>query len=209
VLNFLIIYGNFGRGVLYCNFAGQGYYKETIYSLLGALTTSIFKVDQLNRLWTFAILMLLCGVAWGQARIHSITIIDYGIYATDISSSGRDAEGVLRSSVSNIRHAEDTTTIPAQLGVVFGFRFRVVGEPNGAKVAPREIVRYPAGGLRSPKSSKPIHSFEGALSQSVGEISLAWYRFDDPWELVPGNWIIELWSGDQKLAEQVFTVNKK
>jgi hypothetical protein len=29
-------YGNFGRGVLYCNFAGQGCYRETIYSLLYA-----------------------------------------------------------------------------------------------------------------------------------------------------------------------------
>jgi hypothetical protein len=28
-------YVNFGRGVLYRNFAGQGCYKETIYSLLG------------------------------------------------------------------------------------------------------------------------------------------------------------------------------
>jgi len=27
-------YGNFGRGVLYRNFAGQGCYRETIYSLL-------------------------------------------------------------------------------------------------------------------------------------------------------------------------------
>ena len=27
-------YGNFGRGVLYRNFVGQGCYKETIYSLL-------------------------------------------------------------------------------------------------------------------------------------------------------------------------------
>jgi hypothetical protein len=28
-------YGNFGRGVLYRNFVGQGCYRETIYSLLG------------------------------------------------------------------------------------------------------------------------------------------------------------------------------
>jgi len=28
-------YGNFGRGVLYCNFADQECYRETIYSLLG------------------------------------------------------------------------------------------------------------------------------------------------------------------------------
>jgi hypothetical protein len=29
-------YGNLGRGVFYCNFAGQGCYRETIYSLLAA-----------------------------------------------------------------------------------------------------------------------------------------------------------------------------
>src|SRR4030042_356605 len=29
-------YGNFSRGVLYCNFADQGCYRETIYSLLGS-----------------------------------------------------------------------------------------------------------------------------------------------------------------------------
>jgi hypothetical protein len=35
------------------------------------------------------------------------------------------------------------------------------------------------------------------------------YGLDQPWELLAGNWIIEFWNGDQKLAEQSFSVTKQ
>jgi hypothetical protein len=32
------------------------------------------------------------------------------------------------------------------------------------------------------------------------------YDIDDSWELVPGVWTIQLWAGDQKFAEESFTL---
>jgi hypothetical protein len=44
-------YGNFGRGVLYCNFADQGCYRETIYSLVYVLKKTIV-ILQTSRMGT-------------------------------------------------------------------------------------------------------------------------------------------------------------
>ena len=32
------------------------------------------------------------------------------------------------------------------------------------------------------------------------------YGLDQPWEMIPGKWRFEIWSGDRLLAEQSFTV---
>jgi hypothetical protein len=42
-------YGNFGYGVLYCNFAGKGCYKETIYSLLDRASGGGISMRQMKR----------------------------------------------------------------------------------------------------------------------------------------------------------------
>lgn len=45
------------------------------------------------------------------------------------------------------------------------------------------------------------------MTRTIGrEAGYVDYGFDDPWELVPGTWTIELWHGDRKLATQSFTV---
>ena len=41
---------------------------------------------------------------------------------------------------------------------------------------------------------------------SAGGIVLASYGFDDPWELVPGPWTLEIWDDDKKLFSQIFNV---
>ncbi len=139
-------------------------------------------------------------------QVTSVEIVEYGIYTSDVTQSQRTGSGLLQSTLTNIRHAATTTTIPAQHGIRFGFRFHVTGSPAGAKVELRKVTLFPAPGLKSPKSAEPLRRNEYTLVKSIGETSYTGYNFDDPWELVPGTWTVQLWSGDRKLAEQRFTV---
>jgi hypothetical protein len=108
--------------------------------------------------------------------------------------------------VSNIRHAVTTTTVPAQIGVHFGFRYRVNGNPPGEKVEIKKVTIFPPAGLKSPKSAQPLQRNEYTFVRSIGETRYTDYSFDSAWELVPGVWTMQLWYGDRKLAEKSFTV---
>jgi hypothetical protein len=153
-----------------------------------------------------AMLFLAIGTpAWAQ-KIERIEIVEYGIYTADKLKSQRDPNGQLHSTIGNVRRAETTTTIPAELGVKFGIKYRVIGEPDGQKIAIRKLIVYPPSGVKPPNSPQPLPRSEVMISPQIGQTVYTGFEFDDQWELVPGIWAIQLWQGNRLLAEQRFTV---
>lgn len=150
--------------------------------------------------------LLLSKPALAEVKVTGAEIVEYGIYTAEIETAKRDNNGVLQSSLGNIRHAATTTTVPARHGVRFGFRYRIIGAPAGAAVPVRFLTVFPPAGLRPPNTARPIHNSESNVTQKIGEVGYHDYGFDDPWELVPGSWTIQIWYGNNKLAEQKFTV---
>jgi hypothetical protein len=144
--------------------------------------------------------------AQGVARVE---ITEYGVYTVDTDSAQRNSVGVLSNTLSNIRHAETTSMVRAEHGVHFGFRYRIIGSPAGQAVKLRKVVVFPPEGLKSPKSPTPLQTFERTLPLEIGETFYTDYTLDEPWELVPGPWKIQLWLGDRKLAEEDFVVVAK
>lgn len=150
--------------------------------------------------------LLTTGPAWAQVQVRSVEIVEYGIYTADLQSSKRDSQGIKQSVSTNFRRAATTTVVPAQTGVRFGIEYKVVGAPGGSAISLKKVMIFPSAGLRSPAVSQPIFRNETTTTSKIGEISYTGYRLDDPWELVPGPWTIQLWYGDRKLAEKKFTV---
>jgi hypothetical protein len=150
--------------------------------------------------------LLLGEPALAEVKVAAAQIVEYGIYTANIQTSKRDSEGVIQSDLGNIRHAATTTTIPAQHGVRFGFRYKIIGTPAGTTVPIRIVTVYPPAGLSPPNTAQPIHNSEMNVTRKIGDTSYNDYGFDDPWELVPGSWAIQIWYGNNKLAEQNFTV---
>jgi hypothetical protein len=91
--------------------------------------------------------------------------------------------------VPNFILVEDTATIPAGRGIHFGVRLLVVGQAASA-IVPLKIVR----------------KFQHTVRIALGTGDVAGYGFDHDFELVPGKWTWEVWSGERKLAEQSFDV---
>jgi hypothetical protein len=138
---------------------------------------------------SFAVLLLLPFSAHAQtARVDRIDVVEYGIYraeTTKQTATPGTAGGYVRT-LTNIKNSEVTRTIPARRGVRFGFRFNVIGAPNGAQVPITKITKVPEPGLRKPGSAKVVYRDEYVSTRTIGQESYTDYGFDDDWELVPG-----------------------
>ena len=139
-------------------------------------------------------------------KIENIEFLEYGIYTVDRRIQGRDALGINKATASNVRHAATMRTVPAQIGTTFGFCYKLIGTPYNAPVDLRKIVIFPPPGLMPSPASPPIPRDEFILHTQIGQTSYAAYTLEDRFELVPGNWIIEIWHGNRKLATQYFTL---
>lgn len=144
--------------------------------------------------------------AIAQVQVKNVEVLDYGIYTVDVNSSRRDSQGINENLTTSARLAKATTAIPAEQGVEFGMRYKIDGAPAGTVVSLRELTIFPLPGMRPPTASRPVHISRTTTTPKIGDVSYTGYRLDDPWELLPGVWVIQLWYGDHKVAQQNFTV---
>ena len=141
----------------------------------------------------FVIMALSAGLARAQnGNVQGAEILGYGLYTVDPAAPGSP------------QLTATTHTVPLRPGVMFGFQYRVAGAPTGGLVTIKEVVLFPPAGLRLPgKPPIPLESDEATVK--IGDTLPLTWKFDNPWELVPGLWTLQVWSGDRKLVEQSFT----
>ena len=160
--------------------------------------------------FSLMILLLMPSDALAQApRIERIDVVEHGIYTADKTGCQRDEQGIERCARSNIRHAATTWTVPAQLGVEFGLKYRVAGTPAGAPIKIKRVWLLPAPGFQRPGATEAIRRLERVDSTTVGKTEFAEYGFDDSWELITGPWVLEFWNGNSKIHAQTFDVVKQ
>jgi hypothetical protein len=148
------------------------------------------------------ILMLAASPAFAQTLPHA-DISDYGLYTVDRSNCESEAR-LHFCDESNVRHAATMTRVPAELGVTFGFRFRMQN-PDPDDPAPMTLkVIFPAPGLANPAQAAPVPVYARDGTCRDGEICDWHYTLEYPWEVVPGSWTLQVWSGVALLAEKTF-----
>ena len=156
----------------------------------------------ISLLWLLA---MTAGPVYAQGLdVQRLDITDFGIYALDREISGRDRQGIILGTATNIQHTSTQRTVPAQIGVTFGFRYRIVGKPEGATIPLKKVIIYPAPGLQTPSSSSRVRKAEFKHEAKIGETNTELYTLEDQFELVPGTWMLEMWLGNRKLASQPF-----
>jgi hypothetical protein len=157
-------------------------------------------------------LLICCLAAWsGPSQAASIDRIDvtaYGIMFGPVGvRDGVGSNGIEHRATTGDSVVETTTRIPACLGTRFGITYSLVGATEGMPVNIIEVYNFPDSGLHRPGASSPIHDtrFERAALPGTGGNQI-WYEFDKPWELVPGEWTLEIRDGDRLLASKTFTI---
>jgi hypothetical protein len=138
----------------------------------------------------------------------SITIVESGEYAGDDSLRNFDvAAGTLQvrrtGTPPKLRFLRETNTIPAQLGVAFGVRFKV----ESASAQPVELtIRWKHPRIANAVSGRASDVETARLSAKPGAAVPAVFQFDFPWEVQPGSWVVEVSDGARVLAARDFTV---
>jgi|GraSoiStandDraft_16_1057320.scaffolds.fasta_scaffold1061261_1 hypothetical protein len=156
------------------------------------------------------LLVMSAGTAYAQAvQVQRLDIEDYGTYSLNREISGRDEQGISLGTASNIQHTATQRTVPAQIGVTFGFRYKIVGKPDGAAVNLRKVIVFPPPGLQTSASSKQVSKAEFDVEAKIGETNSELYTLEDNFELIPGTWVLEMWHGSRKLVAQSFKLDKQ
>ena len=99
----------------------------------------------------------------------------------------------------------EKTRIPARIGTRFGIGYVFRGK-KGETIDYRVVWRYPSAGLTNPTTGKTVTEATRELSAQIDEPRCSGHVFSYEWGLVPGNYVVEIWVGDQKLAGQFFEV---
>lgn len=140
-------------------------------------------------------------------QITRIDVTEFGEYALDVQTTDANStNGIPQRTVGNVRQLQQTRTIHLHKDMHFGFRYTIVGSPNGADVELRMVVLFPRSGVQRPGTSTPIFRDESARMRTIGLNYYRGYSINDDWLLVPGDWTLELWSGDRRLASETFTL---
>lgn len=101
---------------------------------------------------------------------------------------------------------EATSDIPAQLGTLFGVGVKLEGPRNGAKIPTRMVWKYPVQGITNPETGRTAHVGEMKQTCISGRLCHNGQSFEEPWELVPGTWEIEVWVGPSVVFSHSFRV---
>lgn len=142
-------------------------------------------------------------VSPARAQPTEADIIEYGSFAAAVEPVRIGAHGYNTSP--SVRHLQTKHTIPAQPGTVFGFTYKLAGSFGQEPLILRQVVIFPPPGLVKPGTGT-IHGTEIDAPAKLGEIGFVGYALQQPWELVPGVWTMELWFGNRELASEAFTV---
>jgi hypothetical protein len=146
------------------------------------------------------------------------TIVDHGVFDARPLRRRISAPGTTAGSIGDLGEADpvllrSTTNIPAKLGTTFGIRVRVDGSPRTtaagdladvAVIQARMRVTHPP--VKNPSTGAIVTVDEWSWPISLGVPLFGGWRFDDPTEVVPGRWLMQVWYGDRVLAEQAYDV---
>jgi hypothetical protein len=147
--------------------------------------------------------------AWAEAnRIDRVELTQYGLYRGDKTGKVKDAGTTTGATIllANVDFYQSTTWVPACRNVGFGIMFRPVGTPDGSMVAMRSIWRLPEPGVRNPDNGVTFRESISDFTTPIGQEKMRGYSFEHDWEMVTGEWTLEIWDGGRRLLAQTFNV---
>lgn len=161
------------------------------------------------RLWTAVFLSLTCIQATAETsiRVRAVEIVGYGIVTVRVTKRDKPttATSLGKDSVKGITFIEYTTKIPSILGTTFGIQYLINSSPKGSGFPVTCVILFPEGGLVDPRGRTYRKSSE-KLTITIGKKTFYGYGFDEPWEMVPGEWVFQVWHKEMRLAQKKFTI---
>ena len=161
---------------------------------------------------SFALVLAIAAPARAQdMRVDRLEIVDFAFFdrAQAKVPGAKPAEGAVTGTVQQLGALQLLPEPPAnsaRIGIGFGVRFRSFGERNGERAMLRSVWRIPEPGIVNPTNHTTYRQSVADFPTVIGTRHWRGYGFDEPWEVVPGTWTLEIWQGDRKLLEKSFEI---
>src|SRR5262245_34434663 len=169
-----------------------------------------------------AILLLAAGCATGRPPAPGVvcgapgyvpapvTLREWGEYEPEATEGRVEAPLTTTGYVHQIgalevpRLKERTERVPARVGVRFGVRFVVEQGTLGDITELRARVLHPP--MQNPATGQITEREEWPAPANGRLPRFTGWRFEHPWEIVPGRWVIQLLDCGSVVAEKAFSV---
>lgn len=149
--------------------------------------------------------LLAAAPATRAASVTGVEITKYGLVKVEVlrrEPSPGTTTGQLRITKTTL--ARTTDRVPARKGVSFGYYYRVLGSPAGARVTLTFKTLTP--GLRRPGERDVRRESIYMRPKAIGLEYGASYTLEEDWEVVPGRWTFQVLYEGRLLAEKSFTL---
>jgi Domain of unknown function (DUF3859) len=166
----------------------------------------------MNYSTTVALLAALCLVGCSSTPKTRGAVVWKGTYTptyAPIEKPNSSSPTGRREEHTVVTRVEPTNRVPASQGARFGIQYWLeMARPS----ADREIVwTFPPEGITNPKTKittkehrEPDHRFCGPESRCI-----AGWVLSEPWELVPGQWVVELRVDGKTVIRETFELVEK
>lgn len=163
------------------------------------------------------VMLVLCGISLpalpdvgNDVRIRAAEITSYGVLNADYTK--RKATGYTDRATEahyvdedSVRFVEFTDKIPGELGIQFGYQYVINTAPKGGRMLVTEVITFPEGGLQRPRGRLYTESRD-TYEITIGEPTVFGYAFDYEWEIVPGEWVFEVYYKNAPIVRKRFFV---
>ena len=142
-------------------------------------------------------------------EVYEIDILEYGEFKA-YSVKRKNAENTSLGKMTVLKEIEllkQTDTIEGSTGTQFGVKYFVKGSPKGANVPLSVRVLHPITTNPNTQQTSTIEAW--IANAKIGSANYSGWIFEYKWEIVPGEWTIQLLYEGEKLAEKKYTVKIK
>ncbi len=99
---------------------------------------------------------------------------------------------------------EQPVSVEAALNMGFGLEYQVLGEAGTARIPITINLRHPP--LQDPETGVVRTESSWKAIPRLGQPSFAFWKFEAPWQLVDGEWVMTISYQGELLAERKFTI---
>jgi len=143
-----------------------------------------------------------------RTTIDDLRIVEFGVFQKTNERGTMAASGSIQGQAHAVADAillEQTSDIHARQGTSFGLRVSFSGSPSRVTVPIRAKCLHPKFTDPATRRSSEVEEWPGI--GVMGRSGYVGYTFDNDWELVPGQWTIEVSVGSTSRVEKTFNVS--
>jgi hypothetical protein len=153
------------------------------------------------------VVLLLTASRFVHAEVLDVQLVQFGTFRKTVAQGEIEAPGSVQGKAHAVQDAvldEQGSEVRVSQGTSFGILVKFIGEPEGAIVPCTAKLLHPK--FTDPESGRASEVEEWPCFGTIGRDGYIGYTFDNDWELVPGQWTLQLFVGSKKKIEKTFKI---